>query len=446
MINSYEQALNYIHTRTRFGSQTGLHRIRELMKRLGDPQKGMQFVHIAGTNGKGSVTAMTAEILQRSGYVTGRYVSPYILEFRERMTVNGEMISKELLVELTDKVAAVSAEMEKEGLPPTEFETVTAIAFCFFARMGCEIVALEVGLGGNYDATNVIEDPVCCAITSIGLDHTAILGDTVEQIAGEKAGILKPNVPVVCGAGLSAEALGVIYQKAAEKGCSVIFPNRRNMQLDGVSLTGTDFTYQDKPYHTALIGVHQMENTVTVLEICKVLQSKGFMLSKAALEEGLAQVYFPARMQLLSKAPIMLLDGGHNPQGIEALTESLKYLGYKKAHLVIGMMKDKDCSSVVKMLKEIAVSVRAVTVNDMPRAMKASELAEMFGDAVPVEDLKTAIEEAKADCREDEIVLICGSLYLAEQVIRLMEEKSFERRACYADRGKISKNTESARL
>ncbi len=422
MINSYEQALNYIHTRTRFGSQTGLHRIRELMKRLGDPQNGLQFVHIAGTNGKGSVTAMTAEILQRSGYMTGRYVSPYILEFRERMMVNGEMISKEKLIELTDKVAKVSAEMEKEGLPPTEFETVTAIAFCFFAEMGCEIVALEVGLGGNYDATNVIENPICCAITSIGLDHTAILGDTVEQIAGEKAGILKPNTPVVCGAGLQPQALGVIFEKAAERNCSVIYPNRRNMQLNAVSLTGTDFRYEDKRYHTALIGVHQMENTVTVLEICKVLQGRGYMLSKVALEEGLAKVYFPARMQLLSEDPIMLLDGGHNPQGIEALTESLKALGYQKAHLVIGMMKDKDCSAVVDMLQQIAVSVRAVTVNDMPRAMKAEELAALFSDAIPVMDLKSAISAAKAQCKADEIVLICGSLYLAEQVIGLMGE------------------------
>ena len=427
MINSYEEALNYIHTRTRFGSQSGLHRITELMKRLGDPQKDLNFIHIAGTNGKGSVTAMTAEILQRSGYKTGRYVSPFILEFRERMMVDGQMIDKDMLVELTDRVAAVSAEMEKEGLPPTEFETVTAIAFCYFAQMGCEVVCLEVGLGGRFDATNIIEHPLCCAITSIGLDHTAILGDTEEQIAAEKAGILKDGCPVVCGAELSADALGAIYEKAAMKQCSVIYPNLRQMELKKISLEGTDFTYAGTAYHTALIGVHQMVNTVTVLEICKVLQSKGFFLSKKALEEGLSNVFFPARMQLLSKEPIMLLDGGHNPQGISALTESLKELGYTKAHLVVGMMKDKDCSSVVKMLLDIAASVRCVTVNGMPRAMSAEELTMLFSaDAkVSVEakaNLADAIADAKAACGAGEIVLICGSLYLAEQVIHLTEK------------------------
>lgn len=426
MINSYEEALHYIHTRTRFGSQSGLHRITELMKRLGDPQKNLKFVHIAGTNGKGSVTAMTAEILQRSGYKTGRYVSPFILDFRERMMVDGKMIEEDLLVELTRKVEVVSIGMEQEGMPPTEFETVTAIAFCYFAQMGCEVVCLEVGLGGRFDATNVIENPLCCAITSIGLDHTAILGDTEEKIAAEKAGILKPGCPVVCGAELSADALGVIYEKAAMKQCSVVYPNIRQMELLKLSPEGTDFCYAGNRYHTALIGVHQMINTVTVLEICKVLQSKGIFLSKKAIEEGLAAVFFPARMQLLSKSPLMLLDGGHNPQGIAALITSLKLLGYTKAHLVIGMMKDKDCSHVVESLLSIAASVHCVTVSGMPRSMSAKELAGLFEEkgSVPVKAMETlsdAISEAKEVCAEDEIVLICGSLYLAEQVIHYME-------------------------
>lgn len=427
MINSYEEALHYIHTRTRFGSQTGLHRIRELMKRLGDPQKDLKFVHIAGTNGKGSVTAMTAEILQRSGYKTGRYVSPFILDFRERMMIDGKMISKELLTKLTAKIEPIAAEMETEGMAPTEFETVTAIAFCYFALEECEIVCLEVGLGGRFDATNVIEDPLCCAITSIGLDHTAILGDTTEKIAAEKAGILKSGCPVVCGAELDAAALGAIYEKAAEKQCSVIYPNRNQMKLDKLSLEGTDFTYAGALYHISLIGVHQMVNTVTVLELCKVLQSKGIFISKKAIESGLAGVFFPARMQLLSKDPVILLDGGHNPQGIKALTESLKALGYDKVHLVIGMMKDKDCSSAIRMLAGMAVSVRCVTVNGMPRAMPAEELARLFYETAAVkaaayESPEVAIDAAKASCDKDDTVLICGSLYLAENVIKVFEK------------------------
>lgn len=424
MIDSYEQALNYIHTRTRVGSQVSLDRMRALMKRLGDPQEGLQFVHIAGTNGKGSVTAMTAEILQRSGYKTGRYVSPFILDFRERMMVNGEMISKEMLVELTELVYPVVTGMENAGMPPTEFETVTAIAFCYFAKMGCEIVCLEVGLGGKADSTNIIRDPLCCAITSIGLDHTAILGDTIEQIAAEKAGILKQSCPVVCGAELSPEALGVIYEQAAEKQCTVIYPNRNQMRLKGLSLNGTDFAYAGSDYHTALIGVHQVVNAVTVLEICKVLQSRGIFISRNAIAEGLREVSFPARMQVLSKNPVVLLDGGHNPQGIAALMASLKELGVSRAHLVVGMMKDKDCADVAGQLASIAASVRCVTVNDMPRALSGEELAEIFREqgAVSVtaeESLEAAIAAAKAACRDDEIVLICGSLYLAERVLGL---------------------------
>lgn len=420
-METYEQALSYIHTRSRVGSQVSVNRMKELMQRLNNPQDGLNVVHIAGTNGKGSVTAMTAEILQRSGYRVGRYVSPFILDFRERMMVNGEMISEEMLVELVNLVYPAVSAMENEGVAPTEFETVTAIAFCYFAKMECEVVCLEVGLGGKADSTNIVKAPLCCAITSIGLDHTAILGNTLEQIALEKAGILKPECSVVCGADIPPEALGVIYEQAAKTRSTVIYPNRQQMVLQRLSLSGTDFIYAGERYHTALIGVHQVTNTVTVLEICKVLQSKGIFISRNAIAEGLRAVNVPARMQVLQNNPMVVLDGGHNPQGILALVSSLKELGVSRAHIVVGMMKDKDCAAAARLLCEIAASVRCVTVNDMPRVCPAKELAEIFTEcgaaASAYASLPEAILAAKADCRSDESVLICGSLYLAERVL-----------------------------
>ncbi len=430
---TYEQALNFIHTRSRVGSQVNLSRMERLLSLLGDPQEGMSFVHIAGTNGKGSVTAMTAEILQRAGYKTGRYVSPFVLDFRERMMVNGRMISKEELLTVVNRVAPFVRRMEEEGTPPTEFETVTAAAFCYFADQRCDVVCLEVGLGGKADSTNVIRSPLCCAITSIGLDHTAILGDTIEQIAAEKAGILKSGCPVVCGASLSPEALGVVYEKAARLQCRVIFPSRARITLQSMDIDGTCFTYGEKVYRTSLIGVHQMLNAVTVLEICGVLRGRGMNIPDSAIETGLQETRFPARMQVLCREPLVILDGGHNPQGVSSLAESMKTLGVPKAHLVTAFMKDKDSVSCVERLLEIAASVQCVSVEGMPRSLSAGELAERFfaaakklGKTLPVlvsQTLRQAVDAAKARCRKGEAVLICGSLYLAAQMLSLDESK-----------------------
>ncbi len=426
---TYTQALDFIHTRTRVGSQVSLSRMERLLSLLGDPQEGTRFVHIAGTNGKGSVTAMTAAILQRAGYKTGRYVSPFVLDFRERMMVNGRMITQEELLAVVNRVYPSVRRMEEEGTPPTEFETVTAAAFCYFAEQRCDIVCLEVGLGGKADSTNVIHAPLCCAITSIGLDHTAILGDTIEQIAAEKAGILKRNCPVVCGAALSPEALGVIYERAAFLQCRVILPNRARIALQSVGLDGTRFTYGEKEYHTSLIGLHQMENAVTALEICGVLRSRGINLPDSAIEAGLREVRFPARMQVLCEEPPVILDGGHNPQGIRALVESMKALGFSKAHLVIAFMKDKDSDSCIDALLEIAASVQCVRVEGMPRSLSGEELAARFlsaakgrGKTLSIQaggSLQQAVQSARARCGEGEAALICGSLFLAAQLLPL---------------------------
>ena len=312
-----EQAMELIHGVEWRGSRPGLSRVRELLHRLGDPQDGLQFVHIAGTNGKGSTAAMLASILRAAGYTAGLFTSPYLERFAERMQVNGVPVPDAEFAAVCEALQPCIAAMDD---PPTEFELVTAAAMLWFRRRGCDVVVLEVGLGGRLDATNVIAAPACAVITNIGLDHTEILGDTLEQIAREKAGILKPGTRAVSYP-QTPEVRAVLHEICAQRGIPLTEVDAAAIAplTDGVD--GQAFTYRGAEYTLPLLGAHQLRNAAVALETVTALRARGWRIPDAAVRAGLAQVRWPARFELLRRAPWFVLDGGHNPQCIQARQE-----------------------------------------------------------------------------------------------------------------------------
>lgn len=408
-----KEALDYINGAHWFGAEASLRRIRELMELLGDPQKKLKFVHIAGTNGKGSCAAMTASVLRACGYRTGLYTSPYLYRFNERMQVNGHMIEDEALCR---HVAAVKEKAEKMDEHPTEFELMTAVAMLYFLEEQCDIVVLEVGLGGRYDATNVIEAPECSVIMNIGLDHTAILGDTAEAIAGEKAGIVKKNCPCVMYE-QKKSVMDVVRERCAELSAPFTAPDFSAIEPIFDSLEGQAFTYKGEMYALPLLGAHQLKNAAVVLETVSILRGRGWKLDPADVEHGLYAVSWPGRFELCREEPDFIVDGGHNPQCAEAVAAELRhYFPDKKRVLLIGVLKDKDYVNLTEILAPCADEFVTVTP-DSPRALSAEELAEVlkkYGKPVtPCDSVAEAVDAARELAGEDGMVCAVGSLYLA---------------------------------
>ena len=411
---TYEEAIKYIHSINWEFCKPGLERIGELCERLGHPEKKLRFIHVAGTNGKGSFCSMTESVLRAAGYKTGLYTSPYIREFNERMQICGENISNAELTELTEYIKPIADSMTDK---PTEFELITALAFEYFARNNCDVVVLEAGLGGRLDSTNIISDPVLSVITGIALDHTAILGDTVEKIAAEKAGIIKPGVPVVFG-GEDESAARVIKEKADEKGSEFIRVDYAKLKNINATLEETAFDYG---LHTCisinLLGLYQPKNAAVVLNAVDTLNKYGFEISEEAIREGLKSAVWHARFEKVSAEPLIIFDGAHNPQGIEQAVRSIKhYFGENKVYLLTGVLKDKNYTEIAKMLSTVAD--RAFTLTpDSPRALSAEEYAEVLGsvgiDASAFGSIEKALGAAKSAAAESGKPLIClGSLYV----------------------------------
>ena len=334
-----DQAMELIHGVAWRGSRPGLARVRELLHRLGDPQDGLQFVHIAGTNGKGSTAAMLASILRAAGYTTGLFTSPYLERFAERMQVNGVPVPDAEFAAVCEALQPCIAAMDD---PPTEFELVTAAAMLWFRRRGCDVVVLEVGLGGRLDATNVIAAPACAVITNIGLDHTEILGDTLEQIAREKAGILKPGTRAVSYP-QTPEVRAVLHEICAQRGIPLTEADAAAIVplTDGVD--GQTFTYRGAEYTLPLLGAHQLRNAAVALETVTALRARGWRIPDAAVRAGLAQVRWPARFELLRRAPWFVLDGGHNPQCAQTVADNLaRYFPGRRITLLVGVLADTD--------------------------------------------------------------------------------------------------------
>ncbi len=426
---TYEQCLQYIHTLNRFGKKAGLENITRLLSLMGNPQKKLKFVHIAGTNGKGSTTTMTAAVLQQAGYRTGKYLSPFILEFGERMQVDGVMISHDELIECTEYVKAFADQMTTEGNGPIEFEVVTAIAMEWFCRKGCEVVSLEVGIGGRFDATNVIDCPLVSAITSISLDHIEILGNTIEQIAFEKCGIIKEGGITVSYPDQKPEALAVIMEQAALKHNRFVMGNPNVVIVKSADFTGTDILYGDLAIHIPLLGAHQIMNTLTAVEILHELrQSHGFHISDADIVNGIADVSFPARMEIISKKPFVILDGAHNISGAQMLSEAFSLMKGHKVTVIAGMLGDKDFSGSMAFIAPLAHRVITVTPQS-PRALCADKLAEQVRpfcqNVIAISDSRDAYHRAVSELDEDGIIVICGSLYLASEMRQIiLDEKT----------------------
>ena len=410
-----QEAADLIHQRAWVGQQPGLDRIRRLLGRLGNPQEKLKFVHIAGSNGKGSTAAMLSSVLTAAGLKTGLYTSPHLWRFHERFQVDGVPISGEDLAEITAQVLE-AAEDE------TEFELMTAIGMVYFLKAECDIVVLETGLGGRLDSTNVIPAPEAAVITHIGLEHTELLGDTVEKIAAEKAGIIKPGCSAVLyGQSLEAEA-------AVERACGVVnVPLSRTAPAEPVSsgLEGQCFTYRGRgPYSISLLGEYQVHNAAVVLETVDALRRRGWEISEKAVQSGLSQARWPGRLELARRSPDVILDGGHNPQCMEALARALGelYPG-KKLIFLIGVLADKDWSTMLGELLPLAKEFYTITP-DSPRAMPAQELAEYLEArgvrAVPCGTVRDGLDRALAAAGPKDVVCACGSLYMIGEVRHLL--------------------------
>lgn len=420
----YEEALGVINGLLRFGSMPGLERISKLLCLLGNPQDSLDFIHIAGTNGKGSVSTLIASVLKEAGIKTGLYTSPYITNFRERISINGEMISEEDLAHSVERIKPYLDMMNAEGETITEFELITAIAFLYFKEQKCSLVVLETGLGGRLDATNVIKSPLVSIITSISYDHTAILGDTLKEIANEKCGIIKKGGTVVF-LPQEQEVNDTVKNAATLMGCPVFSAESLELYPEEFKLSGTKLSYIHNGEKLKLllpfIGKHQVKNAKTALAALAALKNASFGITGESIKLGFKNAFIPARLEVLSKSPAILLDGAHNPGGAAALKSSLNlYFGDTKAIFVIGMLKDKDVQESFKILKGAARTVITTPINNS-RTMDAGEIYEsakfLFENVVKAENAKSAFDKAydlQKQCGAP--IVVCGSLYLASQL------------------------------
>ena len=414
---TYNEALTYIHSICWKGSRLGLGRTRELLQKLGNPEKQLKFVHIAGTNGKGSCAAMLSSILEAAGYRVGLYTSPFINRFNERMQINHQCIPDGELAELTAYIRPFADGMAD---PPTEFELITALAMVYFARHQCDIVVLEVGMGGELDSTNIIDVPEAAVIMAMGLDHVKELGPTMADIARAKAGIIKEGGRVVRYGG-NPEADAVIAAACREKHASLRQPDFAAIVPGDFSLEGQSFSY--KGWHDLripLVGAYQMKNAAVVLETVEVLRQRGWHISDEAVVQGLKNTRWPARFEVLRRDPVFIVDGGHNPHGIRATAESLQRLfPGKKFTFVTGVMADKDVESILGLIVPLADQFFTVRP-DNPRAMSAQELAEriraMGAKATPCESVADGVDRAVAVEGKDGVACALGSLYMSGDV------------------------------
>jgi len=407
-----EQAIEYIHSVFWKGSIPGLGRVSTLLEKMGNPQDSLKYVHIAGTNGKGSTAAMTASILRKAGYRTGLYTSPYIYRFHERIQIDGEQISDEDLIAVTEYVKPLADSMEES---PTEFELVCAIAFEYFKRKQCDIVVLEVGMGGEFDATNVIHAPEVAVITNIGLDHTDVLGDTLEKIALTKSGIFKEGGSAVIYRGIpSVEA---VFEEVCEKKHIPL----KKADFDSLKLRSHDLFGQvfdcgrRKNITLPLLGDHQLHNASVVLSIADTLIEKGWKITEQNIYDGIRDVSWPGRFDIVNREPLFIIDGGHNPQCLEALVKNIQdYLQDRKVIALTGVLADKDYGDMYKPVMPLIEKFVCITP-DNPRKLEAEDLAKYLqaagAQATACATVREGVVKALELAGKDGVILCFGSLY-----------------------------------
>lgn len=433
---NYDKAMEYIVTASRFGMNLGLERIEKVLEFLGNPHRDVKFIHIGGTNGKGSTTAMISSVLKEAGFRVGMYTSPYLEEFEERIQINGENIKKEELAELMNDVkSAIDKVIDLGYESPTQFEIITALMFCYFAKEKVDYAVLEVGLGGRLDATNVVI-PEIVALTSISLDHMNILGDTIEEIAGEKCGIIKKGIPVISYP-QEEKVLKVIINKCNELGCNlnvvntnnvkdIIIDKEKHVQKIEVSMEKETFEIE-----LSLLGDHQINNFLVALETLLKLRQCGARISSKAITKGLKEVKWIGRMEVLNKKPLVVIDGAHNIDGIINLRKSIdKYFKFENITLILGILGDKQ---VEEMIEIITKGVKNIVIVE-PHSDRAEDIGDLYKkikdigkEAFMFKDYKEAYKKAYQITEDGDLLLICGSLYMVgdmRKVIRNNEDTS----------------------
>ena len=416
-----QEAVELIHQEAWTGRTPGLTRITELLQRLGDPHKSLKFVHITGTNGKGSTAAMVASVLAQAGLKTGLYTSPHLWRFHERFQVNGQPIPDQDLGRIGERVIKAGREMEDTA---TEFDLMTALGMLYFQEAGCDLVVLEVGLGGRLDATNVIPSPEVAVITNIGLEHTQELGNTRALIAAEKSGIIKPG----CSAVLyhqSREVEEVVERACREAGVSLTVTAPDTLEILSSGREGQVFRYRGEgPFRISLLGDYQTFNATVAIDIVKALRARGWNIPYEALKQGLERAVWPARMELVRRDPDVILDGGHNPQCMEALSQSLRQLyPDRKIWFLTGVLADKDYGAMFEQIIPLAKGFVTITP-DSPRAMTAQDLAAYMEEkgqrAVPCDSTRQGVETVLELASPEDVVCICGSLYMIGEVRHIL--------------------------
>lgn len=410
---TYNEAKEYLKAASAKGSILGLERVVELLHLMGDPQEKMKVIHVAGTNGKGSFGAMMTSVLREAGYKTGGFSSPAITDITDSYRINGTEISQEKFTELIGEIAELCEKMDEK---PTEFEIMAAAAYELFYREGCDIAVIECGMGGDTDATNVINKPVLSVITNVQSDHCKFLGNTIAEIAAHKAGIIKEGCPVFFG-GDDAEAFEVVSAKAREVGAPFRFMDYSDVSGVRFSLDGMEFDYKDKLYKVPLLGVYQLNNALNVIFCSEILTKKGYNIDYGDIRRGLAKTEWHGRFEMLRRDPYVIFDGAHNPDGIRFASESIeRYFGRKKVAMLIGVMADKDYRLYSEMLGNHAAKVFTVKP-DNPRALDSASLAKVFSEKnisaesfdVLADGVKSAYEYAKS--RNIPLIAL-GSLYM----------------------------------
>lgn len=426
----YQEALAYINDKDKFGSRLGLDSIGKLMSLLGNPQDDLRYIHIGGTNGKGSTSSYLAHVLEAGGYKVGLFTSPYIERFNERIQINDQDIPDETLGRITSLIKEKANIMVAEGMDhPTTFEIVTAIAFMYFKEEKVDYVVLEVGLGGRFDSTNIIKSPLVSVITTIDYDHIDVLGDTLAKIAYQKAGIIKEN-SIVVSYPQDEEALKVIKEVVEDKKSEFNLCPMENIDVKEISDEGAifDFHYGDivmKDINISMIGEYQIYNATLALTSLLVLRNKGLLkISDDQIREGLKKTKWPGRLEVMRKDPTFLIDGAHNVQGVAQLKKAISLFKYRKLILGIGILKDKDSSHMVELLAPLADKIVVTEVN-MPRKLTAEDLAKeisKYNENIFIEkDIKKAIEKALELAEKDDMIVFGGSLYLIGEVRTLLK-------------------------
>jgi len=411
----YESVLEYIHGSSRVGARTGFTRIRRVLELLGNPENKVKFVHIAGSNGKGSTASMTESVLRAAGYRTGLFVSPFITDYRERIQAMGRLITKDELCTLAEKVFPAIEQAKTEGHICTEFEVNTILGLTYFADMACDIAVLEVGMGGRLDQTNVIPAPLVCAIGSISFDHTEYLGNTIAAIAGEKCGIIKSGSRCALYCDLHPDALETAKKKCAEEGVEWDMSDMGKLRILEQGASGSRFTYGGEEYFVSLAGEHQVKNALTVLAIVRNLRAQGYDIPEEAVKKGLSSVSFTARLETVRRSPLCVVDSAHNPEKIRALCAGIEKLWPEKRLIaVMGMLADKEHDVSIGEIAKRADLFIALTPPS-PRALPAEKAAEEAGKfcdrVITAGNVAEACRIALENADENSLILACGSMY-----------------------------------